>query len=117
MEAILVQTLQATHELGKDLLTIRGAEAKKCGARRKLGKSRHTCRLAAVKGRAYHELRLIHRTEEAAVRRSTPTTGRTFCTSRSFTPGGTLGSSGQSHFRGPGISVNCYVDCYGNVGH
>ncbi|KAL3224358.1 hypothetical protein MRX96_049524 [Rhipicephalus microplus] len=57
MDALLAQTLQANHELGKHLLTIRDAEAKKCGARRKLGKSRHTSWLVAVEGRAYHELR------------------------------------------------------------
>ncbi|KAL3201066.1 hypothetical protein MRX96_043144 [Rhipicephalus microplus] len=57
MEAIPAQTLQATHELGKHLLTICGAEAKKCGARRKLGKTRHTCWLVAIEGRAYHEIR------------------------------------------------------------
>ncbi|KAL3254432.1 hypothetical protein MRX96_054183 [Rhipicephalus microplus] len=111
MEALLVQTLQATHELGKRLLTMRGAEAKKCGARRKLRKTWHNCWLVTVEGRTYHELRLIHRTEQAAVRHSTPPTGRAFCTSRSSTPGGTLGISGQSHFRGPGIDVNCYVNC------
>ncbi|KAL3238009.1 hypothetical protein MRX96_048122 [Rhipicephalus microplus] len=49
---------------------------------------------------------LLHHTEQAAVRRSTPTTGRTFCAPRSFTPGGTLVSSGQPHFWGPGIGVN-----------